>query len=950
MPARHHHHRSTNGGARRSARSRRRVLYGGHGPEEQETGPELPTRLGPPLLPDPVSILLGRDGEVSEVRELLARSPVLTLTGPPGVGKSRLAAEVASRLNVGGPAGAVIVGLGWLTDPAQVGPAVAEALLRLKTASPGNQDPDQAIVVILDDCDRVLTECAQVAHRLQSHGVRVLATARERLGADGEAVWRVPPLSLPRPGGDELPDVFTDSGAVQLFCDRAASAHRGFLPDPGNAHAIAAICRRLDGIPLALELAARSVAAYSLTDVAAHLDDPFPLLSGGTRTAHPRHQSMWASLAWSYDVLSDSERVAFDRLGVFPGSFTREAASAVCGYDGFEEAQVSEILRDLVEKSLLEVEIGRGRTRYRFLHVVRRFAMDQLAASGELDDLQAGHARWCVKAVEDAGDARSGRPWMQRLLPYDDDIRAALDWAIESGWGEGAVVLAEAGFRLCRVQERYREARQRIDQVVAEAASAPALRAGALAAAGMTKAEAGDLAGAVALLEESLAAARDAGDAVGTARAEMSLAFLRVLSCGHPPLVAALEAAVGHARETASRSLVVDALAASGHAHLLVGSPGGAHEDFSESLELAGRDSDEVGQAHALVGLGGARMALGRYDDGEAALRQGLELARAAGEVQAAAEALVWLGESARLQGGAGVAESWFRQAADLAGAADHPSPKAMALIGLGRVGAGHDDPAAARAHFEAALATADAVSYAVASCLCGLAEVAVDASTARLLVGRALSAAQRCGDKAGEALAFEHFARLSQVLGDLRGAASRHRQALVLRARIGDPAAIASSFEALARLAAAREDHVIAARLMGASEALRERIGCVRVLSQNDEHASAVQSVLHAVGEEAFDVERQQGAALSLKAATAFAARHGGRSAPRPTAGWEALTGAERTVAEAAVRGGTNAEIARELGIAATTVKAHLRSVYAKVGVETRTALASSLHREGER
>jgi predicted ATPase/DNA-binding CsgD family transcriptional regulator len=882
---------------------------------------------------------------VEGVRRRLEQWGSVTLTGPPGVGKSRLAAEVANRIEASGVPG-VVVCVEQLSEPADVAPSMADALaaterMGSRPAAHGEERP----LVLLDDCDRALDASAEVAHRLVARGIRVLATAREPLGTEGESLWRVAPLALPVVGGDEFAAVVTDSEAVQLFCERAASAQRDFALTPENASAIAEICRRLDGIPMAIELAARRVTVYPPAEILARLSAPFSLLSSGPRIAHPRHQSLWASLAWSYDVLSVPEQALLEGLGVFPGSFGVEAAAEVCAPDGMSEVEVAEILTSLVDKSLVEVDSHAGVSRYRLLNVLRWFGLEKLAAGGEEEAQRYEHARWCARMVTAAGNPRRGRRWLERMQPFHPDVHAALEWALASGAAETAVVLGEADVRLCRAEGRYSEARGRASQL----AATPALHARAVTEAAMAEVASGDIDVALGHLDEAVAAAGDTSDSTELVRAQVSLALAQVVSVGRSALPT-LEAAALRVGEGSDSDLVIDALNAVGGARLLVGQPTGAHEAFTKSSQLAGDHGDEVGQAQALVGLGAASVLLGRYGDGEDALLSGLSLARAVGEGWPAALALTWMGEAARLQGKDEVAGSWYVQAVDQASAVEHPEAKARALLGLGRIAAECGDQTMAAKMFEDVLATARGVSlpHLVAPALCGLAQLTADATDARSLVDEALGAAQSWGDHVGEALALAQLGRLSRGQGDLAGATARHCEALGLRAEVGDPAPIAASLEALAAIAGEGADACRAARLVGAADALRDRHGCTRTARQRDEHASLAESLCESLGEGPYAEERRHGASLSAKAAVAYAAGSGGKRVPRPTTGLEALTGGQRRVAELVAEGLSNGEIARKLGISPTTVKAHLRRVFAKVGVENRTALAAALHRSG--
>lgn len=913
--------------------------------ERRSDPPAIALASGPRL-----GWLVRRDREVDEIERRLAHWGVVTLTGPPGVGKSRLALDVAGHVQAVGGNAAVVVSIERLSDEAQVVTAVADALAEADGTVPqGSPSIDPIPLVILDDCDRLVSACAHVAHSLMRRGVPVLATAREPLGVAGECVWRLAPLAAPEPGQHQLPELLTESEAAQLFCEQAAAAARGFVPTPETAGAIAEICRRLDGIPLAIEMAARTATAYSPTEILAHLEDPFSLLGAGPRTAHRRHQSLRACVAWSYDLLSVPERLVLERLAVFPRTFSDDAAFEVCAPQGVGEPGMAEILRALVDKSLVEAEGHTGGTRYRLLNVTRWFGAEKLVASGDDDALRDEHARWCARMVEAAGDPRRGRPWLERLQPIHDDLHAALEQALVRGPLAAAVVIGGADVRLCRAEGRYAEARVTTERLVAATADAPdAVRARTLALVGVADETAGNLGGAVAHLERRLASADMAAEPVELIRAKGALAFVKLLAHGDSRDLGVLVSMVSAARDVAEPPVVAEALVALGQAHLLVGDPSVAQAELVECLEMARSGRDELREAEALVTLGAARVALGSYADAAIALSEGLALARALGQAHTVATALAWLGEAARLCGDAGNAESRFTEAVDVAEASDDPLPLVRALVGLGQMALERGDPDAGKPRYESAYAITIAapLAFMLAACLCGMARATSDPVRAESIAGEALGAAQRNGDVPGEAVALDLLGRLRRARSDIRGATVRHRQALETAACIGDPAAMSGSLEALGSLAAGRGEFSVSARLLGGAEALRDRHGCVRPLRQAEEHAATVQSTRQALEEDVFDTEWSAGAALSTQAMVTYATSHRGQKLPRPITGLEALTSAQRQVADLVVAGSTNAEIAMALGIAPTTVKAHLRTVYAKVGVKSRTGLAAQVHR----
>ncbi|GAA2882417.1 BTAD domain-containing putative transcriptional regulator [Streptosporangium fragile] len=384
---------------------------------------------------------VGREEETSRLRALLGRARLVTLVGPGGAGKTRLAGEVAA-----GERGDVcFVELAPVSDGGEVAQAVLGALgVRdaglLPPSVPGRPGPgpearlvaalaDRPLLLVLDNCEHLVLEVAGLADRLLAAcpSLRVLATGREALGITGEVIHPVGPLPIPPP--DTTAEEAPACPAVRLFADRAAAVRPGFRVDEGNVEQVLGICRALDGLPLALELAAARLRSLPVAEVASRLDDRFRLLSRGSRTALPRHQTLRAVVAWSWDLLDDGERLLAARLTVFAGGATLEAAERVCG---LPEAEVVDLLSSLVDKSLVERVDGR----YRMLETIRAYCAERLAELGETQARREAHAAYYADLVAEADPHLRGAEqleWLRRLDEEHDDLHAALRWVVDAG-------------------------------------------------------------------------------------------------------------------------------------------------------------------------------------------------------------------------------------------------------------------------------------------------------------------------------------------------------------------------------------------------------------------------------------------------------------------------------------------------------------------------------------
>ena len=629
-------------------------------------------------LPARLNSFIGREREMAEIARLLDTARLLTLSGAPGVGKSRLSLEVAESLLDRFPAGVRLIELAPVADPGLVPQAIAAALGVRE--QPGRALPDtladvlhpQRVLLVLDNCEHMVDACAGLADELlrACPDLTILATSREPLGIAGETAWRVPSLSLPdgdgAPGGETRDAwAFDAHEAVRLFVERAQAARPDFALTASNAPAVIRICRRLDGIPLALELAGARVTGLSVAQIADRLDDRFRLLTSGSRTARPRQRTLRATLDWSYDLLVDAERALLRRLAVFAGGWTLEAAEAVCAWDRIEPPDVLDLLQHLVDKSLVVADARQsGATRYRMLEMLQQYAHEKLAERGEADDARRQHAAWFLELAEDAEIELRGpheRAWMDRLEADIDNLRATLRWVIDRGEAERALRLASALWRFWTQRGHLVEGLDWLEQVLALGsgsgdASVALLgaRAGALNGAGNLAAVRGEHARAASFLAESLALRRRLGDTAGEAIALLNLG-------------------------TAARNL---------------GDPDLAYARFSESLGLFRSLGHTLNTATSLFNLGRLRHDEGDLERAAALYGESLALFQAVGSDRGVAILMIRLGDMARDRGDLAAAERLLGDALVLLRGRGDPWILGQILTGLARVAAGRHDHA----------------------------------------------------------------------------------------------------------------------------------------------------------------------------------------------------------------------------------------------------------------
>ncbi|RPI82958.1 MAG: tetratricopeptide repeat protein, partial [Planctomycetaceae bacterium] len=581
---------------------------------------------------------VGRGKVVADLKRLLFEARLLMLLGPGGAGKTRLSIQVATEVLNEFPGGVWWIELAPLADPALVGQTVA-AVLGIREA--GGRPVVETLVdelrhrqllLIFDNCEHLVGACAVLANTLlrKCPGLRILASSRERLGIDGELHYRVPSLTLPAPGQTVTAAEAREFEAVALFCDRARAATSKFALTDANADTVVSICRRLDGIPLALELAAARTRALSVEELERRLDNCFKILTGGNRSALPRQQTLRALIDWSYDMLKPPEKKLLSRLSVFAGGFEYDAAEQVCTDAEVEEFEILDLLTSLVDKSLVVADTERELTRYSLLETVRQYARDRLEESGESAIYRQRHLDALRRFAADAADAIEGKGAARCADRYEiehDNIRAAIDFAQSSPETAGkALELANNTWVFWYQRGYYRELAARMPAILAatEHMGQTESRATGLLASANAHLMRGDYEQACRQFEESLRIQRDLGAPLPVWRALFN--YGNALN-----LVGKL---------TEARSCLEEALRMSA---TIPKTEAGSHINLGETLALMGDFAGARAHLHE---------ALGRYQE--------------SGNNSAIAEIEGFLGRMCQQEGGLDEAEVHYRRALEL--------------------------------------------------------------------------------------------------------------------------------------------------------------------------------------------------------------------------------------------------------------------------------------------
>jgi predicted ATPase/DNA-binding CsgD family transcriptional regulator len=897
-------------------------------------------------LPVSLTAFVGRERELDELRSLFREGKrLVTLVGIGGIGKTRLALELGFSAGDLGWANVYFVELGSLAGPGLVDGAVLESV-----GGGSSRSPLQAAVeylreanalLVLDCCEHVLGAARRVAEVVlrRCPSVAVLATSRSPLDIEGELVWPVPSLSIHErsdAGGEGASD------AARLFADRASYVQPRFELSGDAAEAVETIVRRVDGIPLAIELAAARIRVLSAEEIASGLDDHLRLLGGGHRS-DPRHQTIRASLDWSHELLTGRERLLFARLSVFSGGFDLEAATAVCAGDGIVPGQILDEIQGLVDKSLLAVERRAGATRFRMLDFVRQYAAERLAAAGEDIRVADRHRAYFRELAERADRglwalAPAGRA---RLDDESPNLRAAIDDGCARA-PDDALAMAGALGLYWRVRGRLAEGVAATEQSLRAAPPEPSPgRALALAKLSLLSFWLGDF----ARTQSSAASALEMGAAIGDTRSQAlalgqlgALVILGDPAAGDPMLLRAAELA----RTAGDDAAECDALTPLAISYFFQDDPAAMRRPLEEALRVAEAIGFEdiirwclwclAQTAFSAGDLAGARA----HGERALAMTPGQDqLSRyCAVEILCLLDASVGAADAARERAEADFEQSRQERLRLGTGVLMH-------ALGIAALAAGDLDRAA---QWASSLYEQESevcyLGWHAQEILVAVALARDDSSQAKIHVDRLLAAAGPLRNRRAGAVGHLGLARALLVEGDDERAESVTHDALKVLMDNGWRPGVIDALDVVAEVALSTGQHERAVRLIAAAQKERTALGLVAFPLLQERIERNLASAGTALGDESLEAALQDGARLSLQEAVAYAQRGRGAHAGA-THGWASLSPVERQVVELASQGLSNPDIARELFISRNTVKVYLSRAYAKLGVANRTELA---------
>ena len=659
--------------------------------------------LPPNNLPHQLTSFIGREREIAEVRARLGKARLLTLTGAGGSGKTRLALEVATGLLDSYRHGVWFVDLSPLTDPNLVPHAVAVILgVQERSGQPITSTliswlKERETLLLLDNCEHLVEACAQLANTLlrACPDLRILATSREILRLSGEILWQVSSLTLPAdPHEQHSLDSLSRYEAIQLFTERARLKRQNFTLTEKNAGTVAEICRRLDGLPLAIELATARTGVLSVEEIRERLNEIFKLLTGGSQTAPLRQRTLEAAIDWSYNILTEPEQELLQALSVFAGGARLETIEAICEKSSIHEDDTSELLFQLVDKSLAVWDEQKGHARYRLLETIRQYIWKKLSYTGRVEDLRDAHLHWYLQLAEEAEPALTGSEqveWLERLEEEHDNLRVALQWAFESVTRDAGEAVLRLSGALCEFWFRrsyYKEGQEWLEAALRIAHSEKHLsaRAKVIYGIGGLSSIRGDYLLALASYEQSLELYQKLQDSARIAASLRSISIMYRLQGNYAQSQSLLEESLALSKQLNNHLEVATTEWQLGGLALRKGDYATARALYQDCLAIYEGLASKGNIAWALWGLARVTIEEGEYEVARSLLHESLNISREAKDEARIADILNQLAELERMLGNYTIARPLYEESLDIRRKLDERWNIAQSLHNLGHV------------------------------------------------------------------------------------------------------------------------------------------------------------------------------------------------------------------------------------------------------------------------
>ncbi|MFZ1461879.1 MAG: tetratricopeptide repeat protein [Ignavibacteria bacterium] len=649
----------------------------------------------PNNLPVQLTNFIGRETDISEIKKTLTNSRLITLLGPGGTGKTRLSMQIAADMIDEYSNGVFIAEIAQVSEPSLIIQTVMNSL-GVNEVKGQSQDltlseflKEKEMIIIMDNCEHLIKECAEIAEKLllKCRKLKIIATSREALNCSGERTYKVPPLSLPDQNLKNSPEKLTQYEAVRLFIERALVINQEFRVTNENAPALANICYQLDGIPLAIELAAARINVLSLDGINERLRDRFKLLTGGKRTALPRQQTLRALIDWSYDLLSEKEKILWQRLTIFSGGWTFEASEKVCSDEILEEYEILDLLGNLIDKSLVKVTETDNVFRYTILETIKKYGNEKLTESGKRDELQEKYFNYFFELAKDSETGLTGneqKEWINKMALENENIRECLNWSLKYN-PESSLKMSVALGKFWELRSHFTEALESLRKRIDISESAELIwKAKAIYWTGFFYIHQGKYAESKKYLNQCLVIFNETNNKEGEALTMISLATIGLFETDYESLFSYSEKSLSLSKEINNRSYIARNKQNTALGLMQQGKYEDARSMFQESITVYRELNDHAQLAKIIGNIGALEYLLSNFDKARSAFEESLQIRLELGDRQGIAIALCNLGSVAYMVKDFDESQRWLEESLEIT---EEIGDKRISVTTLGTLG-----------------------------------------------------------------------------------------------------------------------------------------------------------------------------------------------------------------------------------------------------------------------